>query len=70
MYRSGQPYVDNADGKLCLAVEEVGDVPPKVLHPLTFMSFPPDIGQDLPLGKRVAAVGVLFYYYYFFAQYI
>lgn len=34
---------------------------PKVLHPLTFMSLSLDIVQDLPLGKRVAAVGVIFF---------
>lgn len=38
---------------------------PKVLHPPILVSLSLDIEQDLPLGKRVAAVRVIF-----FSQYI
>lgn len=34
---------------------------PKVPHPLTFMSLPLDIVQDLLLEKKAAVVGVLFF---------
>lgn len=34
---------------------------PKVLHPPILVSLSLDIEQDLPLGKRVAAVRVIFF---------